>query len=144
MLVVSLGVNVLFGAALATRQLRAVFAPPRPVQVASPAGRPPAAASLTAAIQELPAEDAKILRAAITAAGPTLRPAQRAARAAMDQVRALLERDPVDAEALRQAMAAAQKARGEVAALTGEVFLSAMPQISAEGRRKLAGMGPPR
>lgn len=135
-LTISLGINILLAAGLITREVRRRLAP---------APAPPAAVfALRTALQSLPPDDASALRQALIAAAPTLRPAQQAVRAAMDAVRAEVERTPLDPAALRAAMARSQAARAALTVATGEVLLGVAPRLSPEGRKRLAALGPAR
>ncbi len=83
--------------------------------------------------------DARRLRAAFEPLRPRYDALTREYHEAGQQVRALLQADPVDYDSLRVATEAARAKRRQMGELTEETVLSILPDLSPAGRLRLVG-----
>ena len=90
----------------------------------------------------LPAADADLLRGQINANRQLIEDSQTQYRAAQDQIRATLRREPFDLEAMRAAMAKTRAARQNFDQVIQGVFAFSASQMSPAGRSALADWPP--
>lgn len=134
----SLGLNLLLGAAVLTREARLLLAP-ADTTLAELREQPMLA--LGRVFKALPAEDARVLRHAFLADAPALLAARRRLRAGMDGVRDALGDATLDPALLHARVLAAQQARAALGALAAATLERAAPLLSPAGRRALAELG---
>jgi uncharacterized membrane protein len=90
----------------------------------------------------LPASDGEILRGEYRARAATVDGSRDAYRAAQDEVRQTLRREPFQADAMRAAMSETRRARQAFDQLLQDVIASAAAKMSPAGRSKLAEWPP--
>jgi uncharacterized membrane protein len=90
----------------------------------------------------LPPSDADLLRGQINANRQLIEDSQTQYRAAQDQIRATLRREPFDLEAMRAAMAKTRAARQSFDQVIQGVFAFSASQMSPAGRSALADWPP--
>ena len=128
LLLASLCLNVLLGAFMATRWVEGMRLPylmAGPPQLIERVAR------------RLPAADADILRRIFKARERQLNDSQADYERALVAAGRLLLQTPVDAGALRAAVAEARDKRIRIGDVAIDAFLEALPQMSPEGRRDL-------
>jgi uncharacterized membrane protein len=128
LLLASLCLNVLLGAFMATRWVEGMRLP-------NLMAGPPQLIERVA--RRLPAADADILRRAFRSRERQLTDSQAEYERALVAAGRLLVQTPVDAGALRAAVAEARDKRIRIGDLAIDAFLEALPQMSPEGRRDL-------
>jgi uncharacterized membrane protein len=92
----------------------------------------------------LPAADADLLRGQIAAQRPAIETAQTEYRAAQDDIRENLRREPFDGAAMRATMAKTRAARQNFDQTLQGAFATATAQMSPAGRRAVADWPPGR
>lgn len=91
--------------------------------------------------RDLPPQDRALLRRAIVRRAPALRAAQLHYEEAASRVLDLIAADAVDVAAVERAIAIARDARRKAPDELVAAVVEVLPQMSAEGRRKLAQRG---
>lgn len=124
----SLALNLFFGGLLAASQVH--------VQLDDPAIR--SRVRIDGLASTLPQADADRLHAAFQARASELAELSRAVRQSHDRQRALIRTQPYDAAAVAAEMAAARGYHDAIKRTFQETILSALADMSPEGREKLA------
>jgi uncharacterized membrane protein len=89
-------------------------------------------------VANLPADDAKIMRAVLRADAMQLAAAEAQVRMSQETVRSKLRAEPYDPAAVREALAQTSAARDHFFQLVEDVIASATAQMSPAGRETLA------
>ncbi|WP_186455772.1 periplasmic heavy metal sensor [Nitrospirillum pindoramense] len=137
--ILSLALNLFLLAFLGAQQWRqrAVLGALPPTLARSAAGN--ALATIIGQLAEqLPPEDSRLLRDAILSHMGQLEAAQGRFADAMSQVRAEIDRTPLDPDALRAAMAHAREERQPISPVLEDIMMEVLPKMSPEGRHILA------
>lgn len=128
--IVSLALNVLLAAVLASQWLHREPAPP---------DRTPAAI-IDRIAGRLPQEDGELLRRAFEQRRDELTATHAAFRGALQRMRHELALEPLNVEALRAAADEAEQQRARMGHLFRETLLAAIPSMSPQGRMVLASL----
>ncbi|MDZ5649056.1 periplasmic heavy metal sensor [Nitrospirillum sp. BR 11828] len=137
--ILSLAVNLFLLAFIGAQQWRqrAALGTLPPMLARSAAGN--ALATIIGQLaEELPPEDSRLLRAAILSHMTQLETAQGRFADAMSQVRAEIDRTPLNPDALRAAMANAREQRQPIGPVLEDIMMEVLPKMSPEGRHILA------
>lgn len=95
-------------------------------------------AVLDQAGDQLPAEDARLLRQALTERSAELIRLQRQSRQAMEQLRRDIAQQPYDDAPVRTDLAALAQARQAIRPLVEDMLLELLPRLSPQGRQVLS------
>lgn len=132
LLLASLAANVFLGVVVGIHLSRGPKGPPpRPERI------------LDEMADILPAEDARILRAAMEAHRNDFIEPRDEPRRHHEQMRQALVAEPFDVEAFRRATSDFRAKRERMGAHIDDVLIDALPKISPEGRKRLAEFRPP-
>ncbi|MDE1145537.1 MAG: periplasmic heavy metal sensor [Azospirillaceae bacterium] len=138
LLTLSLALNLFLLAFVGAQQWRerAVLRMLPPSVAATPGGNALASAFIDLA-ENMPADDRRLLREAILSHMAQLEQAQAGFIQAMDQVRAEIDRTPLDDDALRAAIANARTQRQPLGLVLEDIMMDVVPKMSPEGRHVL-------
>ncbi|HTH16163.1 MAG TPA: periplasmic heavy metal sensor [Magnetospirillum sp.] len=132
-LLASLTANVFFGVVIGIHLSQGPKPPPhRPGQM------------LEDMVEILPPADAALLRTAMDAHRAELSEPREHPREHLERMRQALLAEPFDIQVFRQVDAEFRASRERTGAAIGEVLAEALPQMSPEGRKRLADFRPPR
>jgi uncharacterized membrane protein len=114
--------------------------------IRGPGSPPPVDRSISGRIERiadtLPKADGDLLRAEFGANRSAVDAARKAHDAARNGIRAVLRREPFDAEAMRTAMAQTRAARQNLESVLQPVFVAAAAKMTTAGRAALADWPP--
>lgn len=95
------------------------------------------------AVRDLPREDRQTLRSAFAERKAQFEQAQADYRTALDEVRALIATPGLDMPAVRAAVHLTRERRHRIGDLIEDTVIQTLPQLSPEGRARLAASGGP-